>query len=70
MAVISLVYGCFVYLVFFRFKLLPWNKLSQSLVLVFGVVFLCAFFVMYKNFTPVSSQAVRRKLRGKAAISL
>jgi multidrug resistance efflux pump len=58
MAVISLIYGSFIYLIFFRFKLLPWNKLTQTAVLIFGVVFLCAFFVMYENLTPGSSQAV------------
>jgi multidrug resistance efflux pump len=58
MTVIALIYGGFVYLVFFRFSLLPWNKLTQMLTLVLGIVFVTAFLIGYENLTPSSSQAV------------
>jgi RND family efflux transporter MFP subunit len=58
MLFITLTYGGFVYLVFFRFKLLPWNKLTQFLTLVVGLVLVSAFLVGYSNLTPSSSQAV------------
>ncbi|MDJ0848906.1 MAG: efflux RND transporter periplasmic adaptor subunit [Myxococcota bacterium] len=58
MAIITLVYGSFVYLVFFRFKLLPWNRTTRNLTLMVGAVGLTAFLVAYSNLTPGSSQAV------------
>jgi ABC-type antimicrobial peptide transport system permease subunit len=39
MSVIILLYGSFVYLVFFRFELLPWNRLTRLATYFVGVVF-------------------------------
>jgi multidrug resistance efflux pump len=58
MVVITLVYGGLVYLLFFRFKLLPWNKLTQRVTLIVGLMLVMAFLVGYENLTPSSSQAV------------
>ena len=58
MSVIAVVYGTFIYLVFFRFKLLPWNRVTQFITLVFGLVFAIGFLIGLENLTPKSSQAV------------
>jgi multidrug resistance efflux pump len=58
MSVIVIVYGSFIYLVFFRFKLLPWNRLTQSILLVVGLVLAVGFLISLENLTPKSSQAV------------
>jgi multidrug resistance efflux pump len=58
MSVIILVYGSFVYLVFFRFELLPWNRLTRLFTYFVGVVFGTWFFITYENMTPTSIQAV------------
>jgi multidrug resistance efflux pump len=58
MTIIALLYGSFIYLIFFRFKLLPWNKVTQFAALVVGLIGAAAFFVGYSNLTPKTSQAV------------
>ena len=58
MTIISILYGSVVYLIFFRFKLLPWNKLTQLGTLVVGILMLVWFFVGLQNFAPSSVQAV------------
>ena len=58
MSVIAIVYGSFIYLVYFKFKLLPWNRLNQFILLVIGIVLSTGFLIGLENLTPKSSQAV------------
>jgi multidrug resistance efflux pump len=57
MVIITCLYLIIVYLLFFRFKILPWNKISRVLCLVVGVVILSGFLVGLQSLTPSSSQA-------------
>ena len=50
--------GTFIYPVFFRFKLLPWNRVTQFITLVDGVVFATGFFIGLENLNPKSKQGV------------
>ncbi len=58
MVVIALLYAGLIYLVFFKLEWLPWNRLSQLISLVIGIVILSGFLVGLENLTPNSSQAV------------
>jgi multidrug resistance efflux pump len=42
---------------FFRFKLLPWNKPSQGLTVLIGVIILTGFLVGLQGLTPSSVQS-------------
>lgn len=57
MVTITCLYLALVYLVFFKFKLLPWNRTSQVACLIIGVVTLTGFLVGLQGLTPSSSQA-------------
>jgi multidrug resistance efflux pump len=56
MVIITTLYLMLVYLLFFKFKLLPWNKISQGLTVLVGVVILSAFLVGLQGLTPSSVQ--------------
>ena len=56
MLIIAGVYAAAVYLLFFKLKLLPWNKISQGLVVLIGVVILTLFLVGLQGLTPASVQ--------------
>ena len=56
MLIIAGLYGAAVYLLFFKLKLLPWNKISQGLVVLIGVVILTLFLVGLQGLTPASVQ--------------
>ena len=58
MTLVALLYGALVYLVFFKFRWLPWNKPSQLGSLVIGITILSGFLVGLENLTPASTQAV------------
>ena len=58
MVIIATLYGLVVYLVFFKLKLLPWNKATSTLSLVVGVVILSVFLVGLQGLTPASQQAI------------
>jgi multidrug resistance efflux pump len=55
--IITAIYLALVYLLFFRFKLLPWNKLSQGLTVLIGVIILTGFLVGLQGLTPSSVQS-------------
>ena len=57
MVIITTLYCLTVYLVFFKFKLLPWNKATQGIALVLGIVILTGFLVGLQGLTPASVQA-------------
>jgi len=57
MVIIATLYCCLVYLLFFKLKILPWNKTSQMIVLVLGVILLTIFLVGLQGLTPASEQA-------------
>ncbi|MBW1688943.1 MAG: biotin/lipoyl-binding protein, partial [Deltaproteobacteria bacterium] len=57
MLIITFLYAGLVYLVFFKYKLLPWNKPFQLIALVVGVVILLGFLAGLENLTPASIQA-------------
>ena len=57
-AFITLIYCGLIWLLFFKFKWLPWNKLTQWLCLIVGVVILSGFLVGLQALTPSSSEAV------------
>ena len=58
MLIISGLYLGLVYLIFFKLKLLPWNKLSQGIATVLGIIILTVFLVGLQTLTPSSVQAV------------
>jgi multidrug resistance efflux pump len=57
MVIIATLYGLLVYLLFFKFKVLPWNKATSTTSLVIGVVILSVFLVGLQGLTPASQQA-------------
>ncbi len=54
MLIIAGLYCAAVYLLFFKLKLLPWNKISQGLVTLIGVVILTLFLIGLQGLTPAS----------------
>ena len=52
------IYSFFVWLIFFKFKWLPWNATAQVTVVVIPIVFLTALILLLNVFAP-SSSAVR-----------
>ena len=57
MLIISLLYGLLVYLLFFKFRILPWNTISKYAVVLIGVIILSGFLVGLQGLTPSSTQA-------------
>lgn len=57
MLIITCLYLAVVYLLFFKFKVLPWNKVSQGLVVLVGTIILTGFLVGLQGLTPSSQQA-------------
>ena len=57
MVIITCLYLALVYLLFFKFKVLPWNKVSQGLVVLVGTIILTGFLVGLQSLTPSSKQA-------------
>ncbi len=57
MVIIAILYCCLVYLVFFKWKLLPWNTVTKAISLILGVIILTAFLVGLQGLTPPSQQA-------------
>jgi multidrug resistance efflux pump len=57
MVIITCLYLALVYLLFFKFRVLPWNKLSQGLVVLIGTIILTGFLVGLQGLTPSSAQA-------------
>jgi multidrug resistance efflux pump len=58
MVIILVLYLSLVWLLFFKFKWLPWNKASQWLVILIGTVILTGFLVGLQALTPSSTQAI------------
>lgn len=58
MLIITTLYLILVWLLFFKFKWLPWNTATQWLCLLVGAVILTGFLVGLQSLTPSSSQAV------------
>lgn len=58
MVIVSILYLLCVYLIFHKFKLLPWNAVSKTISLVLGVIILSGFLVGLQGVTPSSTQAV------------
>ena len=58
MLIITSLYLALVYLLFFKFKWLPWNRVSQVICLIIGVIILTGFLVGLQGLTPSSSQAL------------
>jgi multidrug resistance efflux pump len=56
MVIVTSLYLALVYLLFFRFRLLPWNRISQALTVLIGVVLLAGFLVGLQGLTPSSVQ--------------
>jgi multidrug resistance efflux pump len=57
MLIITGLYLALVYLLFFKFRVLPWNKVSQGLVVLIGTIILTGFLVGLQGLTPSSVQA-------------
>jgi multidrug resistance efflux pump len=57
MLIITCLYLALVYLLFFKFRVLPWNKVSQGLVVLIGTIILTGFLVGLQGLTPSSQQA-------------
>ena len=58
MVIVSVLYLLCVYLIFHKFKLLPWNAVSKAIVLILGVIILSGFLVGLQGLTPSSTQAL------------
>ena len=58
MLIVTVTYLALVYLLFFKFKLLPWNKITQAICVVVGVVILTGFLVGLQGLTPSSTQGM------------
>ncbi|MGA0336595.1 MAG: HlyD family secretion protein [Luminiphilus sp.] len=58
MLIITGLYLALVYLLFFRLRVIPWNKVSQGLVVLVGVVILSGFLIGLQGLTPASVQGV------------
>jgi multidrug resistance efflux pump len=58
MVIVSVLYLALVYLIFFKLKLVPFNKISKSVVVVIGVIILNIFLVGLQTLTPQSASAV------------
>ena len=56
MVIVSVIYLVLVYVLFFKLRLLPWNKITQGLTLLVGVVILTAFLAGLQSLTPSSTQ--------------
>ena len=57
MVIILVLYVSLIWLLFFKFRWLPWNKLSQWICIIVGTVILSGFLVGLQALTPSSSQA-------------
>ena len=57
MVIIAVLYGLAIYLVFHKWHLLPWNKVTKLISLVLGVIILSVFLVGLQGLTPQSTQA-------------
>lgn len=58
MVIVTVIYLALVYLLFFKFKLLPWNGLTKALTALVGTIILTAFLVGLQGLTPSSTQGV------------
>lgn len=58
MVIITCLYLALVYLLFFRLRWLPWNRVSQVICLIIGVVIVAGFLIGLQGLTPSSSQAL------------
>ncbi|MCP3879964.1 MAG: HlyD family efflux transporter periplasmic adaptor subunit [Sulfitobacter sp.] len=56
MLIITALYLALVYLLFFRFTVIPWNRISQVLTVLIGVVMLTEFLVGLQGLAPASVQ--------------
>ncbi|MCM5661379.1 HlyD family secretion protein [Galbibacter mesophilus] len=52
------IYGCIVWLVFFKYKLLPWNTFTQAVAIIIPVVSI-AILILFLNIVAPSSHDVR-----------
>jgi multidrug resistance efflux pump len=58
MLIIALIYICVAWLVFFRFKLLPWNWSWRVVAVLLGCVILATFLALLNTLTPSGRIAV------------
>ena len=58
MLIVTVLYLAIVYLLFFKFELLPWNSITKGLTAVVGTVILTGFLVGLQGLTPSSTQAI------------
>jgi multidrug resistance efflux pump len=56
MVIVTCLYLVLIYLLFFKFRVLPWNKVSQGLAVFVGTIILTAFLVGLQGLTPASVQ--------------
>lgn len=57
MVIVTVIYLALVYLLFFKLQLLPWNKITQGLTVLIGVILLMGFLVGLQGLAPSSSEA-------------
>jgi hypothetical protein len=57
MVFIIVLYVGIIYLLFFKFRLLPWNKTSQAISLVVGITIVTRFLVGLRNLAPARIKA-------------
>jgi len=58
MLIVTVLYLAIVYVLFFKFSLLPWNGLTKGLTAVVGAIILTGFLVGLQGLTPSSTQAI------------
>ncbi len=59
------IYGFFVWLIFFKFKWLPWNTVSQVIVITIPIVGLTMLILLLNVFAPSSVRRARDQVRGQ-----
>lgn len=52
MTIVLGIYAAFIWLIFFQFKILPWNRLTKILVSLFGLAILLTFIGLLNSLTP------------------
>src|SRR5712675_906619 len=59
------IYSFFVWLIFFKFKWLPWNTVSQVIVITIPIIGLTALVLLLNVFAPSSNDVRVLKVRGR-----
>ena len=62
MVIVSCLYLAVVYLVFFKWKLLPFNKITGGIVVVLGVMILTVFLVGLQTLVRIKNERLAQRV--------